>query len=418
MDSEGNAYITGIFEGTANFGPYTLTSAGDFDVFAAKLDSAGNYCWAVRGGGANYDYVEEIAVDSQGRSFLIGDFEVSTTFGPHTLTSSGLKDIYIAKLALPLNANFSADITSGLEPLSVQFTDHSPAGAFPITNWFWTFGDGESSTQQNPVHTYTTPGIYTVSLTVMDQNYQTSTLVRPDYITVIERVYSLELTSNEMLNFGSVYLGQQSEYQAVSFTNTGNVDLNLSDIHFLSEPLHFEFVDPFRDLILPPGEADSILVRFTPQTIGALSDTLFIVNDSANNPVLKVRLNGTGQYVPPKTPENVIVVIDGNNAVISWDAVTQDIFDAPVTPDFYYIFNSQDPYGSFTFRDATAGLQYTHTMISYFQPRMFYKIIAYKNYGRGGSDISSLGLEPGMTEEEVNMTLGSVYEPGINHRDH
>lgn len=281
----------------------------------------------------------------------------------------------------------------------------STSGQYPIISWLWSFGDGGSSTQQNPIHTYTTSGIYTVSLMVTNQNDQTATLVRPDYITVIERLYSLELTSNETLNFGSVYLGQQSEYQAISFANTGNVDLNLCDIHFLSEPLHFEFLDPFRDLILPPGEADSILVRFTPQTVGTLSDTLFIVNDSANNPLLKVGLNGTGQYVPPKAPENVIVVMDGNNALISWDAVTQDIFGVPITPDFYYIFNSQDPYGSFTFRYATTGLQYTHPMISYFQPRMFYKIIAYKNYGRGGSDISSLGLEPGMTEAEVTERL-------------
>ncbi|MDP2217788.1 MAG: PKD domain-containing protein [Methanolobus sp.] len=58
-------------------------------------------------------------------------------------------------------SDFTADVTSGLVPLAVNFTynpSHYPTGLV------WDFGDGINSTEQNPTHTYSTPGTYTVSL--------------------------------------------------------------------------------------------------------------------------------------------------------------------------------------------------------------------------------------------------------------
>ena len=60
-------------------------------------------------------------------------------------------------------ANFTAAPTSGPLPLPVTFTDTSTGGP---TSWSWDFGDGATSTERNPLHTYTTGGSYTVSLTV------------------------------------------------------------------------------------------------------------------------------------------------------------------------------------------------------------------------------------------------------------
>lgn len=58
-------------------------------------------------------------------------------------------------------ANFTATPTYGSAPLTVTFTDTSDAS--PV-KWNWDFGDGTTSTEQNPVHTYTTAGTYTVTL--------------------------------------------------------------------------------------------------------------------------------------------------------------------------------------------------------------------------------------------------------------
>jgi YD repeat-containing protein len=60
-------------------------------------------------------------------------------------------------------AIFSASPTSGSAPLQVNFTDLSVG---PVTSWSWQFGDGTTSTLQNPSHTYSSAGTYSVTLSV------------------------------------------------------------------------------------------------------------------------------------------------------------------------------------------------------------------------------------------------------------
>jgi PKD repeat protein len=59
-------------------------------------------------------------------------------------------------------ADFAASPLSGQAPLAVSFTDLSSNGP---TSWLWSFGDGATSTEQSPTHTYAAPGLYDVSLT-------------------------------------------------------------------------------------------------------------------------------------------------------------------------------------------------------------------------------------------------------------
>lgn len=58
--------------------------------------------------------------------------------------------------------DFYSDVVYGFTPLAVQFNDASTGTP---SSWLWDFGDGDTSTLQDPLHTYDTPGIYTVSLT-------------------------------------------------------------------------------------------------------------------------------------------------------------------------------------------------------------------------------------------------------------
>jgi PKD repeat protein len=86
---------------------------------------------------------------------------------------------YITALASPV-ADFKAIPTTGASPLIVNFTDKS--SNLP-TSWLWDFGDGTSSTEQDPTHTYTTGGRYTVKLTVTNIA-GTNTTMKIGYITV------------------------------------------------------------------------------------------------------------------------------------------------------------------------------------------------------------------------------------------
>ncbi|HEY3363403.1 MAG TPA: PKD domain-containing protein [Methanosarcina sp.] len=88
----------------------------------------------------------------------------------------------IAMAAGSPQASFKSNATNGYTPLSVQFTDKSTGSN--ITSWSWDFGDGETSIDKSPVHTYTKAGTYTVSLTVTDENGETDTDEETDYMTV------------------------------------------------------------------------------------------------------------------------------------------------------------------------------------------------------------------------------------------
>jgi PKD repeat protein len=60
-------------------------------------------------------------------------------------------------------ALYTSDVTSGIVPFTVEFTDQSTGTP---TGWSWDFGDGDSSTDQNPSHEYTEDGVYHTQLTI------------------------------------------------------------------------------------------------------------------------------------------------------------------------------------------------------------------------------------------------------------
>ena len=79
-----------------------------------------------------------------------------------------------------LNADFSAVSVQGCSPFTVQFRDNSTGSP---TQWFWDFGNGTTSTSQNPTATYPTAGNYTIRLIVRnsaEEDYEQKT----NYITV------------------------------------------------------------------------------------------------------------------------------------------------------------------------------------------------------------------------------------------
>jgi hypothetical protein len=99
-------YLAGIFQSpTLGFGPATLTSAGAYDVFVAKLTDAGStssFVWAQRAGGTGNDYAQTLAVNSS-NVYVAGSFQSSTAgFGNTTLTNAGATistdDVFVAKL--------------------------------------------------------------------------------------------------------------------------------------------------------------------------------------------------------------------------------------------------------------------------------------------------------------------------------
>ena len=377
-DSSSNCYVTGSFMGTATFGTTTLvnSSTSYADIFIAKLDMSGNYLWAKKASGINWDSGNSIAIDSSGNSYVTGEFNGSATFGTSTLISNGYYDIFIAKL--DTNGNFlwakqaggtTADGGNGIA------TDDS--GKSYVTGHFYDFATFGST-----------------SLTSNGGNDIFVAMVAPDGPT-------LHLNESS-LDFGTTYFGYYSTYNFY-LRNIGAETLRVDSLAVRSTDSPFEVLGLTTPFNITSGDSTAIQIRFTPLVMGAVSDSLIIYNNSINLPRVAIRLNGTGESVPPMPPENVAIVMNGNDAVISWDAVTETEMHTPIVPDYYLVsFNgSSNPDGLFYFLASVNGLTYTHFTVGLHSPYMFYRVRAYKYYGRGNCDITSLGLVPGMREDEV-----------------
>ncbi|MBK9208838.1 MAG: SBBP repeat-containing protein [Anaerolineales bacterium] len=106
VDGSGNVYTTGRLRGTGDFDPgagtTNLISAGLDDIFVSKLDANGDFVWAKRMGGSDYDYGYGIAVDGDGNVYTTGSFRGTVDFDPGAgttnLISAGLDDIFVSKL--------------------------------------------------------------------------------------------------------------------------------------------------------------------------------------------------------------------------------------------------------------------------------------------------------------------------------
>jgi hypothetical protein len=98
VDGAGNVYASGTFYGSINLGGGDVASAGGADVFVVKISSSGQYEWGHTYGNAANQTGYAIASDSSGDIVLTGGFSGSIDFGGGALQSAGQDDVFVAKL--------------------------------------------------------------------------------------------------------------------------------------------------------------------------------------------------------------------------------------------------------------------------------------------------------------------------------
>lgn len=106
---------------------------------------------------------------------------VLTTFGRDAMTRPGI--VHVHGPEAEVIADFEAAPATGYPPLTVAFNDTTATRDATIRKWRWQFGDGAVSDEQHPRHTYQTPGVYTVSLTV-DTDIGRFRCVKPNSVIV------------------------------------------------------------------------------------------------------------------------------------------------------------------------------------------------------------------------------------------
>ena len=124
---------------------------------------------------------------------------------------------YVGNPASFLNAEFYANVRTGGSPLTVQFTDNSSVydGSFTPTHTVrWDFGDGTTSTLTSPSHTYSEPGLYTVTLTIRDAAGNTDTETKEQFIAVgLQQPLKAQFTSStqtSVINSGVNFIDQST----------------------------------------------------------------------------------------------------------------------------------------------------------------------------------------------------------------
>jgi len=126
LDGSNNILIVGKLEGSRNFDPdgtYILTSNGQYEAYVQKLDSSGNFIWAVATQCSTWTFVSDIASDIQGNSYVTGRFYSPTDFDPSPSASHILSSPGAFLLKLDANGLF-VGVNEIKKPSSV-FTEHS-----------------------------------------------------------------------------------------------------------------------------------------------------------------------------------------------------------------------------------------------------------------------------------------------------
>ncbi|NLM29744.1 MAG: PKD domain-containing protein [Methanomicrobiales archaeon] len=131
----------------------------------------------------------------------------------------------------PPDVDFTANITEGNAPLTVQFTGLSASNP---DGWHWDFGDGNDSYDQSPIHTYESPGNYTVSLTATNTG-GSNTETKTNFIRVTEEAFIDFIIEENVFVYGNALAlsgdnvdGPEATIIITGDLNTANTNLGAS----------------------------------------------------------------------------------------------------------------------------------------------------------------------------------------------
>ena len=247
-DSDGTViWETPVSGGVKSSPVLSIVNGDPYIYFTEALSDGSIYCLNPDGTLAwHYNPPEDSAYTLQGAALSDGKVYYGTDNGYLYCIEEGE--------ALPPVANFSSDKQTGSFPLTVSFRDTS----FNANKFLWDFGDGNTSTEVNPAHTYTSAGSYNVTLTV-ENNHGEDTKVVEDYIYAIKVPTTWPVKNGESIQAAinsadsgdiiKVYPGEYHEVltigktltlkgirdpilNASGFTNSSGVTINADDVEF------------------------------------------------------------------------------------------------------------------------------------------------------------------------------------------
>ena len=143
-NASGDLALAGSFDGAVDFGGGLLTSAGGHDAFVARFDSNGNHVWSQRFGDADHQIALGVAIDAADNVAITGHFEGTVDFGGGVLTSTDIRDVFVAKFDAIGDHVWSGSYGDSFQQL-VENAAMDPTGNFLVTGHYYgsvDFGGG------------------------------------------------------------------------------------------------------------------------------------------------------------------------------------------------------------------------------------------------------------------------------------
>jgi hypothetical protein len=203
----------------------------------------------------------------------------------------------------PLACDFEGWPITGYAPLTVQFTDLT-TGTPDTWQWSWDFGDGATSTMQNPTHTYTAAGRYTVSLGVTTSLDESCTETKVAYIIVRE----LPMEEEEPPNLVAAYLlvspeqvqpNQQVEI-SINIGNDGGTTGTRSIALYINGHL-----EDSQTVSVSPGSAKNVVFRVTKSEPG----TYQVMLEGNVGQFIVLSTAGAGHWAGPLGTGGIIAIV-------------------------------------------------------------------------------------------------------------
>ena len=331
------------------------------------------YSWEF-GDGSLSNETQPIHTYTTGGNYTV-NLTVSNKYkGPNTNTTS--RTINVTATTLAPVASFTANQTSGTAPLAVKFNDTSTNSP---NIWNWSFGDGKTSTDQNPVHTYSTFGTYTVNLTASN-TAGNSTPPATKTITVYNNQDTIRIDSWGKTNYpdklnntwradqeyktggwGYIETAYNPIYQiGANINNTSDQTLYQTRRSNSNGPVEYRFnvpPDKTYNVQLKFAEIDSSISPSNPRTFDVMINGKvrqnFNVYDAAGGAYNATDLYYSNVAVVNNTIDVVLNSTSGNPPIISAIGIAPN--STWVSPDFTAYRTSVNAQLPIQFNDASAG---------------------------------------------------------------
>jgi len=314
--------------------------------------------------------------------------------------------IVIKRPFIRLNADFSANVTEGVAPLAVAFSDTSRGSP---EEWEWDFGDGNTSTDENPVYVYPEPGNYTVTLEVTRGRFS-DTGTKEDFITVREPVeanFTANVTNGTApltVQFNDTSTGTPEEWQW-DFGD-GNTSAEQDPVHVYAGPGNYtvtlEAINEFdndtevkEDYIMVEGVAEPLFANFTTNVTSGTAPLAVQFNDtSEGSPTSSMWDFGDGNTSAERDP--VHVYVEPGNYTVSLEVTNETATDTITREDYITVEATAE----------TLSANFTSNVTSGAAPLA----VQFNDTSTGEPEAWEWDFGDGNTSTEQNPTY--VYEPG------